>query len=239
MVANRNRWYFDCAITRATALKHGSATRPLFGIQPAIVDGEGNELEGAAEGNLVIKDSWPGQMRTIWGDPDRFIEAYFSTFKNTYFTGDGARRDEDGYYWITGRVDDVLNVSGHRLGTAEIESALVSHEAVAEAAVVGMPHDIKGQGICTFVTLQAGVPESEELRKELISWVRKVLGPVASPDALHWAPALPKTRSGKIMRRILRKIAANELDSLGDTSTLAEPAVVDQLIATVYPDRQK
>ncbi|EXR92740.1 acetate--CoA ligase [Acinetobacter baumannii] len=223
----------------ATALKPGSATRPLFGIQPAIVDGEGNELEGAAEGNLVIKDSWPGQMRTIWGDPDRFIEAYFSTFKNTYFTGDGARRDEDGYYWITGRVDDVLNVSGHRLGTAEIESALVSHESVAEAAVVGMPHDIKGQGICTFVTLQAGVPESEELRKELISWVRKVLGPVASPDALHWAPALPKTRSGKIMRRILRKIAANELDSLGDTSTLAEPAVVDQLIATVYPDRQK
>lgn len=223
----------------ATALKPGSATRPLFGIQPAIVDGEGNELEGAVEGNLVIKDSWPGQMRTIWGDPDRFIEAYFSTFKNTYFTGDGARRDEDGYYWITGRVDDVLNVSGHRLGTAEIESALVSHEAVAEAAVVGMPHDIKGQGICTFVTLQAGVPESEELRKELISWVRKVLGPVASPDALHWAPALPKTRSGKIMRRILRKIAANELDSLGDTSTLAEPAVVDQLIATVYPDRQK
>ncbi|EXV17136.1 acetate--CoA ligase [Acinetobacter baumannii 25561_7] len=223
----------------ATALKPGSATRPLFGIQPAIVDGEGNELEGAAEGNLVIKDSWPGQMRTIWGDPDRFIEAYFSTFKNTYFTGDGARRDEDGYYWITGRVDDVLNVSGHRLGTAEIESALVSHEAVAEAAVVGMPHDIKGQGICTFVTLQAGGPESEELCKGLISWVRKVLGPVASPDALHWAPALPKTRSGKIMRRILRKIAANELDSLGDTSTLAEPAVVDQLITTVYPDRQK
>lgn len=222
----------------ATALKPGSATRPLFGVQPAIVDGEGNELEGAAEGNLVIKDSWPGQMRTIWGDPDRFIEAYFSTFKNTYFTGDGARRDEDGYYWITGRVDDVLNVSGHRLGTAEIESALVSHESVAEAAVVGMPHDIKGQGICTFVTLQAGVPESEELRKELINWVRKVLGPVASPDALHWAPALPKTRSGKIMRRILRKIAANELDSLGDTSTLAEPAVVDQLITTVYPDKQ-
>lgn len=221
----------------ATALKPGSATRPLFGVQPAIVDGEGNELEGAVEGNLVIKDSWPGQMRTIWGDPDRFIEAYFSTFKNTYFTGDGARRDEDGYYWITGRVDDVLNVSGHRLGTAEIESALVAHESVAEAAVVGMPHDIKGQGICTFVTLQAGVPESEELRKELINWVRKVLGPVASPDALHWAPALPKTRSGKIMRRILRKIAANELDSLGDTSTLAEPAVVDQLIATVYPTK--
>ena len=221
----------------ATALKPGSATRPFFGVQPALVDGEGNELEGANEGNLVIKDSWPGQMRTIWGDPERFIEAYFSTFKNCYFTGDGARRDEDGYYWITGRVDDVLNVSGHRLGTAEIESALVAHEAVAEAAVVGMPHDIKGQGICTFVTLQADVAESEELRKELVNWVRKVLGPVATPDALHWAPALPKTRSGKIMRRILRKIAANELDTLGDTSTLAEPAVVDTLIATVYPDR--
>ncbi|MEC8566761.1 MAG: acetyl-coenzyme A synthetase, partial [Pseudomonadota bacterium] len=221
----------------ATALKPGSATRPFFGVQPALVDGEGNELEGATEGNLVIKDSWPGQMRTIWGDPQRFIEAYFSTFKGCYFTGDGARRDEDNYYWITGRVDDVLNVSGHRLGTAEIESALVAHEAVAEAAVVGMPHDIKGQGICTFVTLQADVAESEELRKELVNWVRKVLGPVATPDALHWAPALPKTRSGKIMRRILRKIAANELDSLGDTSTLAEPAVVEHLIATVYPNR--
>ena len=219
----------------ATALKPGSATRPFFGIQPALVDGEGNELEGANEGNLVIKDSWPGQMRGIWGDPQRFIEAYFSTFKNLYFTGDGARRDADGYYWITGRVDDVLNVSGHRLGTAEIESALVAHEAVAEAAVVGMPHEIKGQGICTFVTLQADVEESEELRKELVNWVRKILGPIATPDALHWAPALPKTRSGKIMRRILRKIAANELDSLGDTSTLAEPAVVETLIATVYP----
>ena len=219
----------------ATALKPGSATRPFFGIQPALVDGEGNELEGANEGNLVIKDSWPWQMRGIWGDPQRFIEAYFSTFKNLYFTGDGARRDADGYYWITGRVDDVLNVSGHRLGTAEIESALVAHEAVAEAAVVGMPHEIKGQGICTFVTLQADVEESEELRKELVNWVRKILGLIATPDALHWAPALPKTRSGKIMRRILRKIAANELDSLGDTSTLAEPAVVETLIATVYP----
>lgn len=186
-----------------------------------------------AEGNLVIKDSWPGQMRTIWGDPGRFIEAYFSTYPGTYFTGDGARRDEDGYYWITGRVDDVLNVSGHRLGTAEIESALVAHEAVAEAAVVGMPHDIKGQGICAFVTLQAGTESTEQLRGELVAWVRKILGPVATPDALHWAPALPKTRSGKIMRRILRKIAANELDSLGDTSTLAEPQVVDQLIAEV------
>ncbi|OUY07799.1 acetate--CoA ligase [Acinetobacter populi] len=217
----------------ATDLKPGSATKPLFGIQPALVDGEGQVLEGATEGNLVIQDSWPGQMRDIWGDHARFIEAYFSTFPGNYFTGDGARRDEDGYYWITGRVDDVLNVSGHRLGTAEIESALVLHEKVAEAAVVGMPHEIKGQGICTFVTLQAGVEESEELRQELIQWVRKVLGPVASPDALHWAPALPKTRSGKIMRRILRKIVANELDSLGDTSTLAEPQVVEQLIVTV------
>lgn len=218
----------------ATDLKPGSATRPMFGIQPALVDAEGKELEGEAEGNLIIKDSWPGQMRTIWGDPARFIEAYFSTYPGSYFTGDGARRDKDGYYWITGRVDDVLNVAGHRLGTAEIESALVAHEAVAEAAVVGMPHEIKGQGICTFVTLQAGVPESEELRAELVAWVRKVLGPVATPDALHWAPALPKTRSGKIMRRILRKIAANELDSLGDTSTLADPQVVDVLIANVY-----
>ena len=217
----------------ATALKPGSATRPFFGVQPALVDADGKELEGEAEGNLVIKDSWPGQMRTIWGDPDRFIEAYFSTYLGNYFTGDGARRDKDGYYWITGRVDDVLNVSGHRLGTAEIESALVAHEHVAEAAVVGMPHDIKGQGIAAYVTLQADTPESEELRKELVGWVRKVLGPVATPDAIYWAPALPKTRSGKIMRRILRKIAANELDSLGDTSTLADPQVVDQLIAEV------
>ena len=219
----------------ATALKPGSATRPFFGIQPALVDAEGNELDGVAEGNLIIKDSWPGQMRTIWGDPKRFIEAYFSTYAGAYFTGDGARRDEDGYYWITGRVDDVLNVSGHRLGTAEIESALVAHEYVAEAAVVGMPHEIKGQGICAFVTLQVGVNESEALRAELVTWVRKILGPVATPDAIHWAPALPKTRSGKIMRRILRKIAANELDSLGDTSTLAEPQVVEFLIKTVYP----
>lgn len=217
----------------ATALKPGSATRPFFGVQPALVDAEGQELEGEAEGNLVIKDSWPGQMRTIWGDPERFIEAYFATYPGKYFTGDGARRDKDGYYWITGRVDDVLNVSGHRLGTAEIESALVAHEHVAEAAVVGMPHDIKGQGVAAYVTLQADTPESEELRKELVGWVRKVLGPVATPDAIYWAPALPKTRSGKIMRRILRKIAANELDSLGDTSTLADPQVVDQLIAEV------
>lgn len=217
----------------ATALKPGSATRPLFGIQPALVDAEGQELQGEAEGNLIIKDSWPGQMRTIWGDPERFIEAYFSTYPGSYFTGDGARRDKDGYYWITGRVDDVLNVSGHRLGTAEIESALVAHEKVAESAVVGMPHEIKGQGIAAYVTLQAGEAETEELRKELVNWVRKVLGPVATPDAIYWAPALPKTRSGKIMRRILRKIAANELDSLGDTSTLADPSVVDQLITEV------
>ena len=217
----------------ATALKPGSATRPFFGIQPALVDAEGHEIEGEAEGNLIIKDSWPGQMRTIWGDPERFIEAYFSTYPGNYFTGDGARRDADGYYWITGRVDDVLNVSGHRLGTAEIESALVAHEKVAESAVVGMPHDIKGQGVAAYVTLQAGEPETEELRKELVNWVRKVLGPVATPDAIFWAPALPKTRSGKIMRRILRKIVANELDSLGDTSTLADPSVVDQLIKEV------
>lgn len=217
----------------ATPLKPGSATRPLFGVQPALVDAESQELEGEAEGNLIIKNSWPGQMRTIWGDPERFIEAYFSTYLGSYFTGDGARRDKDGYYWITGRVDDVLNVSGHRLGTAEIESALVAHAKVAESAVVGMPHEIKGQGIAAYVTLQAGEAETEELRKELVSWVRKVLGPVATPDAIYWAPALPKTRSGKIMRRILRKIAANELDSLGDTSTLADPGVVDQLITEV------
>ena len=217
----------------AIALKPGSATRPFYGVQPALVDADGQEIEGEAEGNLVIKDSWPGQMRTIWGDPERFIEAYFSTYPGTYFTGDGARRDKDGYYWITGRVDDVLNVSGHRLGTAEIESALVAHEHVAEAAVVGMPHEIKGQGVAAYVTLQADTPESEVLRTELVQWVRKVLGPVATPDAIYWAPALPKTRSGKIMRRILRKIAADELDSLGDTSTLADPQVVDQLIKEV------
>ena len=217
----------------AIALKPGSATRPFYGVKPALVDADGQEIEGEAEGNLVIKDSWPGQMRTIWGDPERFIEAYFSTYPGTYFTGDGARRDKDGYYWITGRVDDVLNVSGHRLGTAEIESALVAHEHVAEAAVVGMPHEIKGQGVAAYVTLQADTPESEELRTELVQWVRKVLGPVATPDAIYWAPALPKTRSGKIMRRILRKIAADELDSLGDTSTLADPQVVDQLITEV------
>lgn len=214
----------------ATDLKPGSATRPFFGVEPAIVDEAGNELEGAVSGNLVIKRSWPGQMRTIYGDHDRFIETYFKMYPGYYFTGDGARRDEDGYYWITGRVDDVINVSGHRMGTAEVESALVLHDAVAEAAVVGYPHDIKGQGIYAYVTLMAGVEESEDLRKELVQHVRKEIGPIASPDLLQWAPGLPKTRSGKIMRRILRKVAENELESLGDTSTLADPSVVEQLI---------
>lgn len=215
----------------ATPLKPGSATRPLFGIQPALVDGEGNELEGATDGNLVIKDSWPGQMRTVYGDHQRFIDTYFSTFEGMYCTGDGARRDEDGYYWITGRVDDVLNISGHRMGTAEVESALVAHHDVAEAAVVGYPHDIKGQGIYVFVTLNVGVEATDALEKELIQWVRKEIGPIASPDLIQWAPGLPKTRSGKIMRRILRKIAENDFANLGDTSTLAEPAVVDDLVS--------
>ena len=214
----------------ATALKPGSATRPFFGIVPAIVDGEGNVLEGACEGNLVITRPWPGQMRTVYGDHERFIQTYFSTFKGTYFTGDGARRDEDGYYWITGRVDDVINVSGHRMGTAEVESALVLHPAVAEAAVVGYPHDIKGQGIYAYVTLMAGVEPTDALKKELVAHVRNEIGPIASPDVIQWAPGLPKTRSGKIMRRILRKIAANEVDGLGDTSTLADPSVVNDLI---------
>jgi acetyl-CoA synthetase len=214
----------------ATALKPGSATRPFFGVKPQIVDGEGNVLEGACEGNLCITDSWPGQMRTVYGDHKRFIETYFATFPGKYFTGDGARRDEDGYYWITGRVDDVINVSGHRLGTAEVESALVAHAKVAEAAVVGYPHDIKGQGIYAYVTLNAGEAPTEVLRQELVAWVRKEIGPIASPDLIQWAPGLPKTRSGKIMRRILRKIAANEHDSLGDTSTLADPAVVEDLV---------
>ncbi len=215
----------------ATALKPGSATRPFFGVRPAIVDGEGKLLEGPAEGNLVILDGWPGLMRTVYGDHERFIQTYFSTFKGTYFTGDGARRDKDGYYWITGRVDDVINVSGHRLGTAEVESALVAHPAVSEAAVVGYPHDLKGQGIYCYVTLKAGIEPSEGLRKELVQQVRKEIGATATPDLIQWAPSLPKTRSGKIMRRILRKIAANEHDQLGDTSTLAEPAVVDDLVA--------
>ncbi|PMR76607.1 acetate--CoA ligase [Billgrantia endophytica] len=214
----------------AVDLKPGSATLPFFGVIPGLVDNEGNLLEGATEGNLVILDSWPGQARTIWGDHDRFIQTYFSTYKGMYFTGDGCRRDEDGYYWITGRVDDVLNVSGHRMGTAEIESSLVAHEAVAEAAVVGFPHDIKGQGIYIYVTLTEGVESSDELKKELTQWVRKDIGPIASPDVIQWAPGLPKTRSGKIMRRILRKIAANECDGLGDTSTLADPSVVEELI---------
>mgnify|MGYP003384461287 FL=1 len=214
----------------ATALKPGSATRPMFGVLPALVDEHGNELEGVAKGNLIIKDSWPGQMRTVFGDHPRFIETYFSTYEGTYFTGDGARRDEDGYYWITGRVDDVLNVSGHRMGTAEVESALVAHDAVAEAAVVGFPHDIKGQGIYVYVTLGAGNQPSEAMRKELTAWVRKEIGPIATPDIIQWAPGLPKTRSGKIMRRILRKIANEEFDTLGDISTLADPSVVEQLI---------
>jgi acetyl-CoA synthetase len=215
----------------ATALKPGSATTPFFGIQPAIVDANGVELEGPCEGNLVLKDSWPGQMRTVYGDHARFIDTYFRTYPGQYFTGDGARRDADGFYWITGRVDDVLNVSGHRLGTAEVESALVAHPAVAEAAVVGYPHDIKGQGIYAYVTLKVGHEPSEMLLAELKHTVREEIGPIATPDVIQWAPGLPKTRSGKIMRRILRKIAAEETDQLGDTSTLADPAVVEQLVA--------
>ena len=214
----------------ATHLKPGSATRPFFGVVPALLDADGNQLDGAASGNLVITGSWPGQMRTVYGDHDRFVQTYFSAYPGFYMTGDGARRDEDGYYWITGRVDDVINVSGHRMGTAEVESALVLHAQIAEAAVVGYPHEIKGQGIYAYVTPMAGVDPSDELRAELIALVRKEIGPIASPDVIQWAPGLPKTRSGKIMRRILRKIAANELDNLGDTSTLAEPAVVSELI---------
>jgi acetyl-CoA synthetase len=214
----------------ATPLKPGSATRPFFGVKPVIVDGEGNTLEGATEGNLCIAESWPGQMRTVFGDHKRFIETYFSTFPGKYFTGDGARRDEDGYYWITGRVDDVINVAGHRLGTAEVESALVAHQKVAEAAVVGYPHDIKGQGIYAYVTLKAGNEPNDALRQELVQWVRRQISPIAAPDLLQWAPNLPKTRSGKIMRRILRKIAANEHEQLGDVSTLADPAVVTDLV---------
>jgi len=215
----------------ATALKPGSATTPLPGIEPQIVDNDGRVLDGAAEGPLVIARSWPGQMRTVWGDHDRFFQTYFTTFPGKYFTGDGARRDDDGYYWITGRIDDVINVSGHRMGTAEVESALVLHPQVAEAAVVGMPHDIKGQGIYAYVTLNADTEPSDDLRRELVQWVRKEIGPIAAPDALQFAPALPKTRSGKIMRRILRKIAEGDVGSLGDTSTLADPSVVDSLVA--------
>ncbi|WP_210496590.1 acetate--CoA ligase [Microvirga antarctica] len=215
----------------ATKLKPGSATTPYFGVIPQVVDADGKVLEGAAEGNLVIADSWPGQMRTVYGDHDRFVQTYFSTYPGKYFTGDGCRRDADGYYWITGRVDDVINVSGHRMGTAEVESALVAHPKVSEAAVVGYPHDIKGQGIYAYVTLMAGEVPSEELRKELVAWVRKEIGPIASPDLVQFAPGLPKTRSGKIMRRILRKIAEDEFGNLGDTSTLADPAVVDDLVS--------
>jgi acetyl-CoA synthetase len=211
-------------------LKPGSATRPFFGVKPEVVDAEGKTLDGATSGNLCIADSWPGQMRTVYGDHERFEQTYFSTYKGKYFTGDGCRRDEDGYYWITGRVDDVINVSGHRLGTAEVESALVAHVKVSEAAVVGYPHDLKGQGIYAYVTLMAGEKPSEELRKELVAWVRKEIGPFASPDLIQFSPGLPKTRSGKIMRRILRKIAEDEFGNLGDTSTLADPAVVDDLV---------
>ena len=214
----------------AIDMKPGSATKPFFGVEPALLDNDGNEISGAGEGLLVIKRSWPGQIRSVYGDHQRLIETYFSTHPGYYFTGDGARRDADGDYWITGRVDDVLNISGHRMGTAEIESALVLHEAVAEAAVAGYPHDIKGQGIYAYVTLMHDVEGTEELLKELTAICVKEIGPIAKPDLVQWAPGLPKTRSGKIMRRILRKIAANELDNLGDTSTLADPSVVDQLI---------
>jgi acetyl-CoA synthetase len=214
----------------AIRLKPGSATQPFFGVQPVIVDAEGKVQQGATSGNLCIADSWPGQMRTVYGDHQRFVDTYFKTYPGKYFTGDGCRRDENGYYWITGRVDDVINVAGHRLGTAEVESALVAHPKCSEAAVVGYPHDIKGQGIYAYVTLMAGVQPSEELRKELVQWVRKEIGPIASPDLIQFAPSLPKTRSGKIMRRILRKIAEDEFSNLGDTSTLADPAVVDDLV---------
>ena len=215
----------------ATPLKPGSATKPMFGVQPALLESDGTTIDGAGEGSLVIIDSWPGQMRTVWGDHERFFQTYFTTFPGLYFTGDGCRRDEDGYYWITGRIDDVINVSGHRMGTAEIESALVAHAAVAEAAVVGMPHDIKGQGIYAYVTVNAEIVPDASLSAALVQWVRKEIGPIATPDVIQFAPALPKTRSGKIMRRILRKIAENDVTNLGDTSTLADPAVVDHLVA--------
>jgi len=214
----------------ATALKPGSASKPLPGVKLQLVDAEGKVLEGATEGNLCLTDSWPGQMRTVYGDHERFITTYFTTYPGKYFTGDGCKRDEDGYYWITGRVDDVINVSGHRLGTAEIESALVGHHDVAEAAVVGFPHDIKGQGIYAYVTLKVGVEPTDALRAELIKWVRTEIGPFAAPDAIQWAPGLPKTRSGKIMRRILRKVAEGDTSNLGDITTLADPSVVDDLV---------
>jgi acetyl-CoA synthetase len=214
----------------AIEAKPGSATKPFFGVQPALVDANGAVLEGEAEGNLVLLDSWPGQMRSVYGDHQRFIDTYFKTYPGVYFSGDGCRRDGDGYYWITGRVDDVINVSGHRIGTAEVESALVLHPDVAEAAVVGFPHDLKGQGIYAYVTLNQGVVESEDLRRALVAQVRTEIGPTATPDHIQWAPALPKTRSGKIMRRILRKIAENAPEQLGDTSTLADPSVVESLV---------
>ncbi|MBP7952356.1 MAG: acetate--CoA ligase [Sphingorhabdus sp.] len=216
----------------AHALKPGAASMPMFGVRPQIVDGDGHIMEGATEGNLCITQSWPGQMRSVWGDHERFFQTYFTTYPGKYFTGDGCRRDDDGYYWITGRVDDVINVSGHRMGTAEVESALVAHAKVAEAAVVGFPHDIKGQGIYAYVTLNANVEETPEIRAELIQWVRREIGPIATPDAIHFAPGLPKTRSGKIMRRILRKIAEGDVSNLGDISTLADPSVVENLIST-------
>ncbi|MEX1237298.1 MAG: AMP-binding protein, partial [Pseudomonadales bacterium] len=215
----------------ATPLKPGSATRPFFGVKPVLLDENGHEIQGPGSGNLAISQSWPGQIRTVYGDHGRCFQTYFSAYKGYYFTGDGARRDEDGFYWITGRVDDVINVSGHRMGTAEVESALVLHDQVAEAAVVGYPHDIKGQGIYAYVTLMSGLKGTDELREELNTLVREEIGAIAKPDIIQWAPGLPKTRSGKIMRRILRKIAENDLDNLGDTSTLADPAVVDDLIA--------
>ena len=215
----------------AIAMKPGSATKPMFGVKPELLESDGTPIEGAGSGCLVITDSWPGQMRTVWGDHQRFFQTYFTAFSGKYFTGDGCRRDEDGYYWITGRIDDVINVSGHRMGTAEVESALVAHEDVAEAAVVGMPHDVKGQGIYAYVTVNADVAPNEALRRELVQWVRKEIGPIATPDVIQFAPALPKTRSGKIMRRILRKIAEGDVSNLGDTSTLADPAVVDNLVA--------
>jgi acetyl-CoA synthetase len=214
----------------AIAQKPGSATKPFFGIVPEIVDADGKVLEGECSGNLCIARSWPGQVRTVYGDHDRFEKTYFSAYKGKYFSGDGCRRDADGYYWITGRVDDVINVSGHRMGTAEVESSLVAHESVSEAAVVGYPHNIKGQGIYAYVTLMQGVEPSETLRKELVAWVRKDIGPIAQPDLIQFAPGLPKTRSGKIMRRILRKIAEDEPSSLGDTTTLADPGVVTDLV---------
>jgi len=217
-------------IPGATPLKPGSATRPFFGIEPVIVDNDGKRVDGPGEGNLCLARAWPGMMRTVFGDHSRFVATYFSTFPGLYFTGDGVRRDEDGFYWLTGRVDDVINVAGHRLGTAEIESALVAHPKVAEAAVVGYPHDLKGQGIYAYVTLRVSEKPNDELRRELVAWVRQEISPIASPDLVQWAPGLPKTRSGKIMRRILRKIAANEHDALGDVTTLADPSVVDELV---------